>query len=264
MENKTTYPNMRSLERALELLDCFISSERELSLTELSSITSLSPSTVHRLTQVLTNKLYLIKNESNKKYYLGPKITQLGSTSLTIMQKDLRSIAHPYLTKIYEKFQETVGLYIFEGDYRLCIDRIQTTQILRNVVPIGQLINLSVGGVGKILLAYMPKERVKSIIEDYSDDFEQTLENIRKNKYYVSYGERVDGIVAIGVPVLNSLGDIICILSISGPTIRFTEDIIEQMLNYLTEVGKDFSYTLGYPHDYNIYNTIKNDIIVGN
>lgn len=240
----------RSVERTLDVLECFISEEKELSLTEISERIGLSLSTVHRLVNTLTNRQYLIRNESNKKYFLGPKVMQLGSSALSIIQNDLRSIAYPYLYRLYERFHESVGLYVIEGDHRLCIDRIQSTQVLRNVVSIGQMIPLSLGGVGNVMLAYMPLEMVKSIIPNYSSDMEKKLEKIRQDKYYISYGERIPGIVAIAVPILNSLGNFVCSLNISGPEIRFSKDSMEEKVSFVTDVGRDFSRRLGYKGEY--------------
>lgn len=87
INNGNSSSTTRSVDRTLDLLECFITDEKELSLTEISDKTGLSLSTVHRLVNALLNRQYLIRNEDNKKYFLGPKIMQLGAAALSIVQK---------------------------------------------------------------------------------------------------------------------------------------------------------------------------------
>lgn len=132
----------------------------------------------------------------------------------------------------------------------MCIDRIESTHVLRNVVPIGQTIPLSVGGIGNIMLAYMPMDTVKSIIPNYSLNMEKKFEKIRDNKFYISHGERAPGIVAIAVPIFNVLGNIVCVVSMSGPEIRFPDDSMEEKIDFIVDIGREFSSALGYKGEY--------------
>lgn len=247
---KDSSSTTRSVERTLSILECFISQERELSLSEIADKIDLPLSTVHRLVNTLADNKFLSRSEDDKKYYLGPKILQLGSSALSFIKKDLRNIARPYLIKLNQKFNESVALYIIDGFDRLCIDRIESTHLLRNVVPIGQTVPLSLGAIGNAMLSYMPIDTVKSIIPNISEEHKLKFEEIRKNKYYISRGERVPGIIAIVVPILDSLGNLVCTINISGPEIRFDEDSTKEMLAYILEVGREFSNDLGYKGEY--------------
>lgn len=240
-ESSTT----RSLERTLDLLECFIDCGGELSLSELSEKTGFSLSTVHRLANALTQRKYLLRSEHNKKYFLGPKIIELGNIGVSSIQKGLRNLAHPYLAKLHQKFNESIGLYIYQDGCRMCIDRIESTNVLRNTVALGQMIPLTVGAIGNAMLAFLPEETIRQIIPNYTPELQQKLEKIRKDGYYISRGERVPGTFAIAVPVLDPIGSFVCTLSVAGPAMRFPAGDIEETVQYVVDVGRELSLLLG-------------------
>jgi len=99
----------RSINRALDILECFLK-EEELSLMEISNKTDLSPSTAHRLVNSLMDKHYLERDESNKKFFLGPMIARLGNVSLKSIDTNFKEIAKKYMQELKDEFNENVAL----------------------------------------------------------------------------------------------------------------------------------------------------------
>ena len=71
--------NIRSVDRALAVLDCYDLEHTSFSLVELGKKIELSASTTLRLVTTLENRNYLFRNPDNGRYYLGSRIAQLGN-----------------------------------------------------------------------------------------------------------------------------------------------------------------------------------------
>ena len=71
--------NVRSVERALAILDCFNYDHASFSLVELAKEIDLSASTTLRLVSTLEKKNYLYRNPESGRYYLGARLAQLGN-----------------------------------------------------------------------------------------------------------------------------------------------------------------------------------------
>ena len=63
--------NIRVLDRALDVLECFSEDTRELNLMDVVEKTGLSASTAHRIIRGLERRDYLSRNEDTKRYSLG-------------------------------------------------------------------------------------------------------------------------------------------------------------------------------------------------
>ncbi|RBP40623.1 IclR family transcriptional regulator [Garciella nitratireducens] len=236
---------MRSLVRALNLLDLFMEYKTELSISEISEKMHLSTSTVYRFVTTLSNHEYLIKNQMNKKYFIGPKLIKLGMIGIKSMEVGIRDYARPFLDKIFTKYNETVSLYTLNEYSRVCIDVRESTNQLRDVVKIGGSVPLSDGGIGNLFLAYMDKENLKKILPDINKDLESKFKKIRKNQYLISQGERIVGIKAIALPIFDSHNKVNYAITLSGPKERFPEKQDLEKIQYLSKISQELSKILG-------------------
>lgn len=236
----------RSIERAFDILECFIFDGIELSLMEISNKINLSPSTVHRLICTLQKRGYLERNPVNKKYYLGALIVKLGNISLKYFKKEFTQIAFPYMVELRDKFNESVTMYVRNGNKRVCVQRVESKQSLRLVMNIGSILPLEKGAPGKILLADLPEAQVKELVEDYDDTLKDTLEQVRKNKYAISRGEREKGLGAIATPVFFADGKVLAALSMTGPINRLLSKDVKEKTASVIESASEISEALGY------------------
>ena len=70
---------VRAVERALDVLLCF-TEKRELGLTEISAMSGLHKSTVHRLLASLESKGFIVRISNSDKYKLGFRIWELAAS----------------------------------------------------------------------------------------------------------------------------------------------------------------------------------------
>lgn len=235
--------SLRTLERGLDILNCFSHGTTNLSLTELAAITGLNPSTTFRILATLEKCNYITRNPETKKYQLGSQIFCLFAPSLESL--DLRSVASPYLQRLYNFSNESICLYVARNNHRVCLDRIETTHSLRRVVNIGDRLSLTKGAGGKLLLAWMSE---KEQLHEISDGEITTTElaKIKQLGFATSAGEREAGVAAIAAPIFDASGQLTAALSMSGPTVRFTQELIEKMIPQVIKTAKDISSALGY------------------
>ena len=215
MKNKPL-ENVRSLERGMKILQCF-KNHISLSLTEIAVTTGLSVTTCNRLIQTLVEMECLEKN-FQKKYVLGPQIYKFMDS--LIKKNDMAEIANDSLKRIKNIFNETASLYIEQSTNRVCIAKVESTHALRRTVKVGEVLPLSRGAVGEMFMAYMDETKRKELLPkgmDYPTDY---FKNIKLKGYAINDGRQEEGVYAIAAPVLNHEGEIVSVLSISGPSER--------------------------------------------
>lgn len=237
--------NVRAVERAIQILNCFaVDGKEAFSLKEISTHISLSPSTTLRLLSTLERANYVFRDSNNQKYYLGFKLAQISN--LAFSNLDVCRVAHPFLEKLHASFNESTGLYLLKRDQRVCISRLEATKSLRSVVPIGSSLPLTRGASGRVLLAYLPEDRIKFLLE--SDPFTNMdeLKLLRQKGYAISHGEREAGVASIAAPIFDCNGKAFSSLFISGPAPRFDEHLTARMIEDIIDCANSISLGMGY------------------
>ena len=236
--------NVKVIERALKMLDCFSAEKSSLSLTDIAREINLPPSTTSRIATTLENFGYLYRDEDNQRYYLGPSIARLGS--LCYSHVDFRRLAIPYMVQLRERFNESVGLYVATGEYRICIERVESTHPLKRIFNIGDRLPLTRGASGRLLLAHQSQPLIDELLarDPYTDN--ESLNRIRMLGYSTGRNEREEGVVSVAAPIFDSQGRVIAALNISGPTPRIDENKINEMVVKVKESAMAISRELGY------------------
>lgn len=243
------------LGKTLDILDVFGESERRhLSLQDISAVTKLNKNTVFRILYTLTEHGYILKE--NHSYRLGPKLAELADVRLH--QRDLLSVASPYLDTLRDQFGETVNLGVLDSGSIRYIDVRESHARIRLAERVGGSDPLHSTALGKAHLAYLPQEEVRSLIKQTGmpkhtrrtlttfSSLKAELETIRKVGYAVDREESMLGAFCVAAPVLNSQQIPVAALSISGPTIRFDESKLPAASQALLKSVKEIQKKLGH------------------
>lgn len=207
MEVKLAQNRVEAVEKALSLLNCFNEEERILTLAELSKKTGLYKSTILRLLKSLERFGFIRRNDAGS-YSLGSSLWRLGS--MYRKDFDFGEYIRPALRRLRDLTGETASFYVKDGDTRVCLYRVNSNKALRHHLDEGVQLPLGIGAAGKLLLAFTNK------------DYEK-FEEILKNGYAISRGERDSDIAALAVPIMNSNGAVRGALNISGLVSHFDE-----------------------------------------
>lgn len=235
--------SVRSLTRGLEILECFSENNSTLSLTDISKKTGLSISTLSRLLNTLVHKGYLSK-DTNKKYMIGNQMYKL--MRLVSNTANLRTIALPILENLRDIFDETASLYIVSDKMRVCVESLQSHQALRRSVEIGEILPLTRGAVGYVLLSWLPYTVRKKISKENPHLNEVMFSDIRKAGYVINDGLHEPGVFAIAAPVFNGNGVNLAAISVSGPSYRINEPMKRELTKSIKNYSGLISKALGY------------------
>lgn len=253
-ESRNGTIGVRAVERAVDILVCLGNSE--LNLTEISKEVNLSKSTVYRMLVSLERKNFVAKCSSTGRYLMGRGILGLLSGTLSQSQGLVQS-ASPYMESIWRRTRETITLYIHKGFSRLCIAEIPSPHPLKYTVGIGASVPLHAGAPGKLLLAYLSaSERAKILShigfhsltsKTITDEGQllQELKVIRKQGWSTSFGEHIEGVSCLAVPIVNQQAKVIASLNILGPNTRLPEELLMGYLGVLREAARGISNHLG-------------------
>lgn len=244
--DSTKNSGVRSLDRGLQILNCFSENNISLSLTEISVLTELSTSTVERLLKSLTEMKYLEKNYQ-KKYTLGERMYKF--MELMTNRSNLRDISMPILTNLRDIYNETASLYITQNENRVCIASVESHEPLRRTVLVGEVLPLNRGAVGEILLSWLPYNERRKIVGDDPYYTEEYFSKVRETGYAINDGVQEKGVFAIASPIFDKDGSNIAAISISGPSDRLKEKKSE-LEKSIVFYSKLISRSLGLHTDY--------------
>ncbi|WP_348936462.1 IclR family transcriptional regulator [Bacillus sp. BS1807G30] len=240
---------LRTVQRALDILSCFSEERQELTLTDISKEMNLAMSTTTRLLKALEMNHFVEKNQETMKYRLGQRLYLLGYIAGKSIK--LRELAKPLMYTLRDETKETVNLYVLDHKSRVCIEQAEGLQSIRHLVKIGEKLPLYAGAGGKVLLAFQSEEFQQQVFASEADHM--TMEEWRKECRHIlethtacSIDEREVGSAAVAAPIFNIHGEVQACLSISGPTQRFTEDVISQLQQKVKEHAEKLSEQLGY------------------
>ena len=250
-ESHAEKDSVRSVERALSLLECFSHSSRRLTLNDLMEASALPKTTVVRLITSLENKKFLEKDPSGTGYRLGKVLFRLGHVVEADM--DLIAVAQPTMRECAQRTLESVEVNVVIDDSRVCITKIDSVRTLRHVIPVGKRLPLYRGGSGKLLLAHMPREQQERILIEHESELGTSvakvlaeLDEIKRRGYVVSIGNRLAGAIAISAPIRDAAGEVVAGFAISGAAARYDDAEVNKVLAEVLAGAREISQDLGY------------------
>lgn len=233
--------------------------EREIGITELSQRVMMSKSTVYRFLQTMKSLGYVAQEGESEKYSLTLKLFELGARAL--QNVDLIRSADIQMREISRQTKETIHLGALDEDSIVYIHKIDSMYNLRMYSRIGRRNPLHSTAIGKVLLAWRDPEEVKEIIShiEFTCSTPRTVKNaqelltvldkVREQGYGEDNEEQEEGLRCIAVPVFDRFGVVIAGLSISFPTLRFSEEHLHDYVAMLHNAARIISAQMGY-HDY--------------
>lgn len=251
-----TNGNVKSLARALALLDVLAHTAHECSLGDIAHLAKLPPSTVHRLLQTLQQTGYVVQNQTTGAYALGDNLILLGRKAE--QQRDVRRIARPYLEKLAQDTTETVNLTAVMENAVVQLDHVDSPNMLKVTWDPGQRFPIHASASGKVFLAFLPDSEREQILAaiDLRPFTKRTIVDVKKSRselngirergYALDDAEREEGVRCVAAPIFNSTGTVIAAVSVSGPSMRVSLSNLEVLANKVRKAASSISASLGY------------------
>jgi len=213
--------------RVLALLDAFDEHRPRLTLTELAHAADLPVSTAHRLLAEL-QAWDAVERDADGYYVVGRRLWKLGT--LAPVARELREASLPAMQDLYEATHENVQIAVREGTSALYVERIHGTSSVPVLSRPGVPLPLHATGVGKVLLAYAPRDVVEECVENLKPITRYTivergrmlreLAAVRRFGYARTMEEMGYGTCSLAVPVLGPGEVVVAALALVTRTVR--------------------------------------------
>lgn len=246
----------QTVEKALRVLQVIAEQDEPLSLGSLSRASGIEKTTAHRLMTSLVRFGLLRFDMRTRTYSLGLRLVELGHRALA--QMDVVREAKPYLQRLGALSGEAVHLGIFEDGEVVFVAQVPSPHPVVIRASVGSRIPAHCTAAGKALLAFGAPVRTAQVVERRGlpaltpntittpDEFVEHLARIRRLGYALDDEEHRVGVRCVAAPVLNSLGEAIAAMSISGPAFRLSRERIDELVAPLLEASDALSVALGY------------------
>jgi DNA-binding IclR family transcriptional regulator len=200
-----------SIGRGIAVLACFTPRAHTLTLSELSQKSKLPMSSTHRVVAELTTGGFLVRGK-DKRYRIGTRMWSIAQ--LAPVSDQLRDRSLPTLARLYEETGENITLAVLDRGQALYVDRLVGEKTIPSASRAGGHLPLHTTGVGKVLLAYLDKEKIDSYLSrplqrptPYSvtdpEKLQVELAEVRQRGYAVARQEMTPGSGSVAVPILR-------------------------------------------------------------
>jgi IclR family acetate operon transcriptional repressor len=256
-EQQSNSGSVKSVWRALDLLEAFPKHGPELGLTKIASLLKLNKATAYRLLATLEERGYIERALENRKYRLGVRAFELGLYFQN--QLEVRKLALPSIRDMVDQTGEAAFLCIREGDEAVCIERVEAEQQVNIFsLRVGGRQPLHCGAAPRALLSGLDDEQITAYAARTGlrastantlttlDGLLQDVTQIRALGYVVSMNDVVMGIAAVGGPVFDHSGNVVASISLSGLSIHYDAQRISELASVVVTTAKRISRQLGY------------------
>lgn len=238
--------------RLIEILD-LISKKGHASFTEISSLLTIPKSSTHHLLEVLC-ATRMLRQRVDGQYVLGLHLFELGG--LVVSRLDIRTETIPYMHELMALTGLTCHSGIMEGNEAFYLSKIESSRMIIRTSWEGQRIKFHSTALGKILLAWRPKEQIDTILAGVEfvkntettilnkHDYLVELEKTKKRGWAIDDGENFTELKCFAAPVFNHEGEVLCAISVTGIRSQFTEDDEPRYLNSLLDITKKISKSI--------------------
>ncbi len=227
-----------------------------LTATEISKLTEIPLSTMHRLLSTLVNTGLLKRDGKEGNYSISHLMYTVGN--LHTRSTDLLNSAQPVIELLNELTGEAVNLGILLDQKVVHLFRKEAKQLFRIMFPVGWSAPAYASAMGKALLSELkdweidnlfPEEELKKVTDktiSTKSELKMTLARIRSTGISFDSQGTFEGVEGIGSVVRDSTGNAVAAISIPVPIFRMNESNRERLVCLVKMACDLISYTLGY------------------
>lgn len=217
-----------AVDKALSLLSVFRQGETALTLSNFAERTLMHKSTCLRLLASLQHSQF-IQRTLGGNYALGPEISRLQGIYMTGFA--LGDVVYPALQALVDKTHESAAYSVIQGTgqsaQRLCLYRVHSDQMLRDHIREGDLLPLSRGAGGRVLLAFSDLDGLG--YQPTAKEAKQLLK-IKVDGYFAAIGDRSPDLAGISAPVFKRNRTLAASLTLTMPSSRYNEKHISAVV----------------------------------
>ncbi len=254
MTAKSGHRPVKTVETAFDILDT-IQRLDDAGVTEIAEEADLAKSTAHRHLHTLSDRGLVVYEDGG--YRLSTWFLDYGTHARR--EHGLFDVVKPKVDELAETTEEKVWSVTEEHGKGVHLYGATGQHSVRTHARTGITTPLHQFAAGKCILAFLPDDRVRGIIDRYglSASTERTitdrtellehLETVRERGYAFNHEEAISGVNAIGVPIKDQSNEAIGAISVAGPANRLkgeilTEELPELLLGAANEVEVNLAH----------------------
>ncbi len=225
---------VKSLTRALTLLNRLALSDDGASLGEVAQQVGLSPSTAHRLLTTLEQERYVHFDPERRLWSIGMQAFATGAAFLRT--RSLTGAARPHMRALMEESAETVNLAVEDQYEAVYLAQVESRQMMRAFARPGGRVPLHCSSVGKAILSAMPDSTLTKIlhkkglprltVKTIGDTvaLREDLARSRERGWALDDEEHAVGLRCIASAIFDESSEPIAAISLSGPMVRILDE----------------------------------------
>lgn len=245
-----------SIEKALQLLNCFSEKRFQMTAEDLVKTTGIPKSSVFRMLTTLEEYNYIKRTKTTHKtwYSLGFSFFEKGM--MVHRQFNIKDYARSRMIELRNGWNLNIQLAIQDGHDALYIEQVPSWRPIQLYPAIGRRAPLYAASCPRTLLAYMEESERKAILNQAKwkkftsatpaniEETENAIQQIIKTGYSISRGELIEGTIGIAVPIFEPVtNEIWAALSIVGLDKDFEKDTF-YYINVLKETAKEIQNSI--------------------
>lgn len=245
---------LKTVERAVQLLDCFSEQEPELSIGELSRRLGVHKSMVSRLVATLRRGRLLQQDPVTRNVSVGGGVLRLSSVYLQGIP--LESVAAPYIAELVNLTHHSGHLGIRSGSRYLIVRSVESPAAVRVILRNGEERFLHATAGGKLFLAYSPAVYAQTLAEvglpgltgrtqTSREKLDAELETVRRTGIAWNLEESHASVGAVAAPVFDNRGEVIGTVSLVFPVASVTPAERTRMARELKKTTQAISEAFG-------------------
>lgn len=245
----------KALVKGVALVDIVASRPDSPSAAELVEASGLPRGTALRLLDALVD-LGLLHLDPAGTYELGSHLAYWGNVYRTRL--DLAAIADDVMNRLRETTRETVYLGIRDGEVVLYLGAALSPQAIRPAATVGARNPLHSTGIGRILLAAMPRAERDTFVDQLTltartphtitdrDELKTHLDLVAERGFAIDDNEDQEGMRCVAAAIRDASGRGVAAMSVSAPSYRFSLDEAVALAPTVISAAAEISARLGY------------------
>ena len=218
---------------------------------ELSDRTGLPKSTTSRLVSALERQGLVQRGRTRGELVPGPVFRAYARRETP--PPDLVELAGDALDRLARASGETVNIGIATAAATEMLDQRDSRHFIGSTNWVGRQVPNHTSAVGKVFLAegvvpmpVEPLERVAPRTITSLQELRHDLERTRARGYATAVDELEEGLWAVAAPVHDANGVVVGALSVSGPTARLRDGLLDELGRLAVAEAEDLSTRIGY------------------
>ena len=217
--------HVAAVQRAVAILGELADARAELGTNEIARRTGINVSTISRILATLVSGGLVEHVAATGRYRLGIGVLRLANA--VNERLDIRVLARPHLTELASSIKETATLSVPGEHEAITLDFAQSPLSVRSVAEVGRASAAHATAVGKVFLGHggtLPGGSMRAYTERTIVDpavLAVEVARTRERGWADARGEREEDLNAVAAPVLTAAGELVAILGVQGPAVRF-------------------------------------------